>query len=95
MLINVKLLTQAAMVDNLAEKVDDKCPLNYNWDCENWSLYRVAGCLLLRGCLTIKVNGRQLGFSELFVISGVSAVEGCLLSRVPLYLELMHHRSHV
>ena len=49
------------MLDNLAEKVD-KCPLNrgyYNWDCENWSLYRVAGCLLLRGCLTIKV--KELG----------------------------------
>ena len=84
------LLTQAAMVDNLAEKVNE-CPLNrghevlfaYNWNCENCRLYGVVGCPLFRGCVTIEVNGRTVGK---FGISWVSAVEGCLLSGVPLYL---------
>ena len=61
------LLTTAAMVDNLAEKVD-KCPLNrgrkvlfaYNWDRKNCPLYGVAGCPLFRGCLSIEVNGRTV-----------------------------------
>ena len=52
---NVKL-TPAAMVDNLAEKVDE-CPLSwgcyvlfvYNWEREKWPLYGVAGCPLFRG----------------------------------------------
>ena len=57
----------------------------YNWDCENCPLYRVAGCLLFRGCLRIEVNGRTVGTSELSVILWESAVEGCLLSGVPLY----------
>ena len=56
------------MVDNLAEKVDE-CPLNrghlvllvYNWDRENCPLYRVAGCPLFRGCLSIEVNGMAVG----------------------------------
>ena len=42
-------------MDYLAEKVD-KCSLN-----ENCSLYKVAGCLLFRGCLSIEVNGRTVG----------------------------------
>ena len=65
---NVKLLTTAAMVDNLAKKVD-KCPLNrdryvlfaYNWDRESCPLYGVARCPLFRGCLSIEVNGRTVG----------------------------------
>ena len=64
---NVKLLTTAVMVDNLAKKVD-KCPLNrdcyvlftYNWDRESCSLYGVARCPLFRGCLSIEVNGRTV-----------------------------------
>ena len=48
---NVKLLTTAAMVDNLAKKCDE-CPLNvrlaYNWNRENCPLYGVAGCPLFR-----------------------------------------------
>ena len=86
------MLTPAAMVDNLAEKVDG-CPLNrgrsvlfaYNWDRENCPLYGVAGCPLFRGCLSIEVKEGQSGLSELSVISWVSAVEGCPLSGVPLY----------
>ena len=64
---NVKLLTTAVMVDNLAKKVG-KCPLNcdryvlfaYNWDRESCSLYGVARCPLFRGCLSIGVNGRTV-----------------------------------
>ena len=41
------------------------------------SIYRVAGCQLFSGCLIVK--------SELSVVLWVSAVEKCLLSRVPLY----------
>ena len=87
----MKLLTPVAMADNLAEEVNE-CPLNwgcqvlfaYNWDRKNCPLYRVAGCLLFRGCLSVEVNGRTVGLSELSVISWVSAVEGCPLSGVPL-----------
>ena len=54
-------------MDNLAEKVDE-CPLNwgrkvsfaYNCDHENYPLYRVVGCPLFRGCLSIEVNGRTV-----------------------------------
>ena len=54
-------------MDNLAEKVDE-CPLNrdrkvslaHNQDHENCLLYGVAGCPLLRGCLSIEVNGRTV-----------------------------------
>ena len=68
------------MADNLAEKVD-KCPLNwglqvlfsYNWDCENCPLYRVAGCPLFRGCLSVEVNGRTVGTFSIY--------HGCLLLR--------------
>ena len=60
-------------MDNLAEKVD-KCPLNqvwfaYNWDREGCPLYGVVGCPLFRSCLSIEVNGRTVGTSELSVIS--------------------------
>ena len=56
------------MVANLAEKVDE-CPPNrgrlvllvYNWDRKNCPLYRIAGCPLFRGCLSIEVNGRTVG----------------------------------
>ena len=37
----------------------------YNWDRENCPLYGVAGCPLFRGCLSIEVNGRTVGTSEL------------------------------
>ena len=33
----------------------------YDWECENCPLYRVAGCPLFRGCLSIEVNGRTVG----------------------------------
>ena len=48
--------------------------------------YVVAGCPLFRGCLSIEVNGKamQSGLSELSIISWVSAIQGCLLSGVPL-----------
>ena len=53
-------------MDNLAEKVDE-CPLNrghlkdwYNWDHESCPLYAVVGCPLIRGCLSIEVNGRTV-----------------------------------
>ena len=55
-------------MDNLAEKVDE-CPLNrdrcvlfaYSRDRETCPLYRVAGCPLFRGCLSIEVNGKTVG----------------------------------
>ena len=62
------LLITAAMVDNLAKKVDE-CPLNLgclvfcfpcNWDRKNGLLYGVAGCPLFRGCLSIEVNERTV-----------------------------------
>ena len=56
------------MVDNLVEKVDE-CLLNrgrcvlfaYNWDHKNCPLYgvTVVGCLLFRGCLSIKKDSRD------------------------------------
>ena len=77
------------MVDNLAEKVDE-CPLNrgrcvllaYNWDHENWPLYRVVGCPLFRGCLSVEVNGRAVGTFRIvrYIVgvrySGVSVKRG-------------------
>ena len=83
------MLTTAAMVDNLAKKVDE-CPLNrgrwvllvYNWDRENYALYGVAGCPLFRGCLGIEVNGRAIGtfrivhYSVGVRYSGVSVKRG-------------------
>ena len=33
----------------------------HNWDRENFPLYRVAGCPIFRGCLSIEVNGRAVG----------------------------------
>ena len=63
-------------MDNLAEKVDE-CLLNrghkvlfvYNQDCKNCPLYRVVGCPLLGGCLSIEVNGRT--FKIVHCIVGV------------------------
>ena len=46
------------MVDNLAENL---VLLAYNWDCKNCLLYRVAGCPLFRGSLSIEVSGRAVG----------------------------------
>ena len=54
------------------ERDQNKCPL-----------YGIAGCPLLRGFEYVELI--QSGHSELSVISQVSAVEGCPLSRVPLY----------
>ena len=46
--------------------------LAYNWDCKSCSLYRVAGCPLFRGCLSIEVNGRTVGtFRIVHYIMGV------------------------
>ena len=33
----------------------------YNWDHETCPLYGLAGCPLVRGCLSIEVNGRTVG----------------------------------
>ena len=49
---------------------------------ESSPLYEVVGCPLFRGCLSIEVNGRTVGTSELSVILWVSTVEEC--RRVPL-----------
>ena len=54
----------------------------YSWDRENCLLYKVAECLLFKGCLSIEVNGRTV---ETFRIVWVSAVEECPLSGVPLF----------
>ena len=43
-----------------------------------------VGCPLWRGC--IDVNWKQSGPRNLSVISRHSVIEGCPLSRVPLYL---------
>ena len=55
------------------------------WDHENCLLYGVAGCPLFRGCLSIEVNGRTVGNFQNCIL-WVSAVQGCLLSWVPLYM---------
>ena len=53
-----------------------------NWDRENCSLYRVAGCPLFRGCLSTEVNGRTVGTFRIFRyimgvrFSGVSVKRG-------------------
>ena len=49
-------------MENPAEKIDE-CPLTgvVEWDRENCPLYRVAGCPLFRGCLSIEVNGKTVG----------------------------------
>jgi len=33
----------------------------FNWECENCPLYRVVGCPLFRGCLSIEVNVGTVG----------------------------------
>ena len=59
--------------------------LAYNWDCKNCPLYRVAGCPLFRGCLSIEVNGRTVGtFRIVRYIMGVH-FSGVPLRWVPLY----------
>ena len=58
----------------------------YNWDLENCPLYGVVRCLLFRGCLSTKVNGRIVEtFRIVRYIVGVPAFQGCPLSGVPLY----------
>ena len=55
-------------------------------DQSKYALYGIAGCLLLRGFEhIIEIQFRH---SKLSVISQVSAVEGCLLSGVPLYTKI-------
>ena len=54
-------------------------------DQNKYPLYRIAGCPLLRGLNVLKSMEIQSGHLKLSVISQVSAVEGCLLSGVPLY----------
>ena len=52
---------------------------------QNWCpLYRIAGCLLLRGLNILKSMEIWSGHSEMSIISQASAVEGCPFSRVPL-----------
>ena len=60
----------------------------YNWDHESCLLYGVAGCPLFRDCLSIEVNGRTVGTFRIVSYIRVSAVEGCPLSRVPLYFTI-------
>ena len=54
----------------------------YNWDRESCPLYRVAGCPLFRGCLSIEVNGRTVGTFRIVCyimgvhFSGVSVNQG-------------------
>ena len=82
-------------MENRAEKANE-CLLNwgrrvlfvYNRDSKNCPLYRVAKCPLFKDCLIMEVNGRRVGtFRELSVMLWVSAVEGCPLSRIPMYQE--------
>jgi len=62
----VKLLTPAAMVDNLAEKVN-KCPLNqggyvlfaYNWGHEKVSVIRSSGVSAIQGFLMSVENSQD------------------------------------
>ena len=76
-----------AMVENLAERVD-MCPLNqgrymlfmYNWERETCPSYGVVGYPLF----TANVKEKVSGYSGLSIISWMSAVEGYLLSKVPL-----------
>ena len=56
------------------------------WDQSKCPLYGIAGCPLLRGLNILKSMEIQSGHSDLSVISQVSAVEGCPLSGVPLYI---------
>ena len=52
-------------MDNLAEKVGE-------WEREKCPLYKVVGCLLFRGCLSIEVNGTTVGaFGIVRYIMGV------------------------
>ena len=44
-------------------------------ECKKHLLYKVAGCLLLRGCLSIEVNGRTVRISEVSVIQQMSTIE--------------------
>ena len=62
--------------------------LAYNWECENCPIYRVAGCPLFRGCLSIEV---QSGLSQLSVISWVSVKLG---STAGLFLREMWFVDH-
>ena len=70
--------------------------LAYNWDRENCLLYGVAGCPLLRGCLSIEVNGRTVGtFRNVRYImdvrfSGVSVKRGSTVHR---YNQLQNLRT--
>ena len=53
-------------------------------------LYGIAGYPLFRGFYSIEVYGEMVGTFRNIVILWVSTVEGCLLSRVPLYLLRNH-----
>ena len=76
-------LTTAAMVDDLAEKVDEY-PLSqghsvlfaYNWDLEKCTLYGVVGCPLFRGCLSIEGNGRTIGTFRIVLYCGCPLLRG-------------------
>ena len=50
----------------------------YKWDREKCPLYIhvVAGSQVFRGCLSIEVNGRTVGLSELSIILWVSVKRG-------------------
>ena len=57
------MLTAAAMVDNLAEKVDECLSLIgvFEYCCVQLGLHGVPGCPLFRDCLSAEVNGRTVG----------------------------------
>ena len=66
----VKFLNPAAMVDNLAKKVDTKSGIvNYCLhiigSTKNCLLYGIVGCPLFRGCLSIEVNVRPVWTSRI------------------------------
>ena len=64
------------------------CSLQHRleWDQSKCWLYGIAGCPLMRGFEYKVYMEIQSRYSELSVISQVSAIEGCPLSGVPLYI---------
>ena len=63
----------------------------YIWDCENCLVVLSSEVSSVQGYFSIEVTRRTVRTLELSVISWVSAVQGCLLSGVPLYKSLSHH----
>ena len=67
----------------------------YSWDCENCPLYRVVGCPLIRGCLSIEMNGRTVGTFRIVCyimgvrFSGVSVKRGSTVHQTPNPADLL------